>query len=109
MVIRHHSIKALCLSRFGTGTVLLLSIARAAGRRVLSASLVELVVEGVWLCYFWIFVREMPPKKDVKSEKGQQKSLEKQKLKIAEDKTFGLKNKNKSSKVQKCCASNAFV
>lgn len=43
----------------------------------------------------------MPPKKDTKSEKGQQKSLEKQKMKIAEDKTFGLKNKNKSKHVQK--------
>jgi hypothetical protein len=43
----------------------------------------------------------MPPKKDVKAEKGQQKALEKQKAKIAEDKTFGLKNKNKSKQVQK--------
>lgn len=44
----------------------------------------------------------MAPKKvDKKSEKGQLKSLEKQKAKVAEDKTFGLKNKNKSKSVQK--------
>ena len=43
----------------------------------------------------------MPPKKDAKSEKGQLKALEKAKQKAAEDKTFGLKNKNKSAKVQK--------
>lgn len=43
----------------------------------------------------------MPPKPDKKSEKGQQKSQEKMKQKVAEDKTFGLKNKNKSKVVQK--------
>lgn len=44
----------------------------------------------------------MPPKKkDVKSEKGQQKAEVKAKQKVAEDKTFGLKNKNKSRAVQK--------
>ena len=43
----------------------------------------------------------MPPKKDSKSEKGQLKALEREKAKIAEDKTFGLKNKNKSKQVQK--------
>ena len=44
-----------------------------------------------------------PPqkKKDTKSEKGQQKALEREKQKIIEDKTFGLKNKNKSKAVQK--------
>lgn len=44
----------------------------------------------------------MAPKKvDKKSERGQQKALEKEKVKIADDKTFGLKNKNKSKTVQK--------
>lgn len=45
----------------------------------------------------------MPPpkKKDTKSERGQQKALEREKQKIVEDKTFGLKNKNKSKAVQK--------
>ncbi|XP_026189944.1 zinc finger CCCH domain-containing protein 15 [Cyclospora cayetanensis] len=45
----------------------------------------------------------MPPakKKDAKSERGQQKALEKEKQKVIEDKTFGLKNKNKSKAVQK--------
>ncbi|KAF8821967.1 putative zinc finger (C-x8-C-x5-C-x3-H)-2 [Cardiosporidium cionae] len=46
----------------------------------------------------------MPPptkKKDSKEEKGERKAVEKQKQKIAEDKTFGLKNKNKSKTVQK--------
>lgn len=36
----------------------------------------------------------MPPKKDSK------KSEEKKKAKVVEDRTFGLKNKNKSKKVQ---------
>ncbi|CDR93998.1 hypothetical protein, conserved [Babesia bigemina] len=36
-----------------------------------------------------------------KQDRAQQKALEKQKQKIAEDKTFGLKNKNKSKSVQK--------
>lgn len=40
----------------------------------------------------------MPPKK---VDKGQQKAAEKIKQKIVEDKTFGLKNKNKSKSVQK--------
>eukprot|EP01071_Lankesteria_metandrocarpae_P009838 Lankesteria_metandrocarpae@DN5255_c0_g1_i1.p3 len=40
----------------------------------------------------------MGPKKD---ERGQQKAEEKRKVKVAEDKTFGLKNKNKSKAVQK--------
>lgn len=44
----------------------------------------------------------MPPKKqDAKSLKGQQRAAEKEKAKIVEDKTFGLKNKNKSKAVQK--------
>jgi hypothetical protein len=38
----------------------------------------------------------MPPKKG-----ESKKTLQKEKAKILEDKTFGLKNKNKSSKVQK--------
>lgn len=38
----------------------------------------------------------MPPKKDANAKKS-----EKEKLKIVEDKTFGLKNKNKSKSVQK--------
>ncbi|KAL8451792.1 hypothetical protein Emag_002615 [Eimeria magna] len=42
-----------------------------------------------------------PKKKDAKSERGQQKALEREKQKIIEDKTFGLKNKNKSKAVQK--------
>ncbi|KAL8438008.1 hypothetical protein Efla_003548 [Eimeria flavescens] len=42
-----------------------------------------------------------PKKKDTKSEKGQQKALEREKQKMIEDKTFGLKNKNKSKAVQK--------
>ncbi|KAL8270573.1 hypothetical protein Esti_005544 [Eimeria stiedai] len=42
-----------------------------------------------------------PKKKDAKSERGQQKALEREKQKIVEDKTFGLKNKNKSKAVQK--------
>ncbi|KAL8431304.1 hypothetical protein ACSSS7_005389 [Eimeria intestinalis] len=42
-----------------------------------------------------------PKKKDTKSERGQQKALEREKQKIIEDKTFGLKNKNKSKAVQK--------
>eukprot|EP00923_Selenidium_pygospionis_P007518 GHVN01012864.1.p2 GENE.GHVN01012864.1~~GHVN01012864.1.p2 ORF type:complete len:364 (+),score=107.25 GHVN01012864.1:1816-2907(+) len=43
----------------------------------------------------------MAPKKDVKSERGVAKAEEKAKQKVAEDKTFGLKNKNKSKAVQK--------
>ncbi|CUV04637.1 unnamed protein product [Cryptosporidium hominis] len=43
----------------------------------------------------------MPPKNQSKQERGQQRALEKQKQKIIEDKTFGLKNKNKSKSVQK--------
>ncbi|KAK6590970.1 hypothetical protein RS030_111828 [Cryptosporidium xiaoi] len=43
----------------------------------------------------------MPPKNQSKQERCQQKALERQKQKIIEDKTFGLKNKNKSKTVQK--------
>ncbi|EPR60241.1 putative zinc finger (C-x8-C-x5-C-x3-H)-2 [Toxoplasma gondii GT1] len=44
----------------------------------------------------------MPPKKkDAKAERGMQKAAEREKQKIVEDKTFGLKNKNKSKAVQK--------
>eukprot|EP00922_Rhytidocystis_sp_ex-Travisia-forbesii_P037777 GHVS01056274.1.p1 GENE.GHVS01056274.1~~GHVS01056274.1.p1 ORF type:complete len:352 (+),score=81.03 GHVS01056274.1:714-1769(+) len=43
----------------------------------------------------------MAPKKDPKSEKGQVKAEQKQKVKAVDDKTFGLKNKNKSKTVQK--------
>ncbi|EEA07598.1 uncharacterized protein CMU_005210 [Cryptosporidium muris RN66] len=43
----------------------------------------------------------MPPKGQAKADKGQKKLLEKQKQKLIEDKTFGLKNKNKSKSVQK--------
>ncbi|KAF7457991.1 putative zinc finger (C-x8-C-x5-C-x3-H)-2 [Cryptosporidium felis] len=43
----------------------------------------------------------MAPKNQSKQEKGQLRALEKQKQKIIEDKTFGLKNKNKSKSVQK--------
>jgi glycyl-tRNA synthetase (class II) len=42
----------------------------------------------------------MPPKKDGPSKK----TIEKKKEKMAEDKTFGLKNKNKSKAVQKYVA-----
>eukprot|EP01053_Blabericola_migrator_P001811 Blabericola_migrator_1__1810@NODE_1490_length_4432_cov_90_837801_g569_i3_p2_GENE_NODE_1490_length_4432_cov_90_837801_g569_i3NODE_1490_length_4432_cov_90_837801_g569_i3_p2_ORF_typecomplete_len370_score125_48DFRP_C/PF16543_5/1_8e04DFRP_C/PF16543_5/1_8e04DFRP_C/PF16543_5/8_9e23DFRP_C/PF16543_5/4_3e03zfCCCH_2/PF14608_6/0_0002zf_CCCH_4/PF18345_1/2_4e02zf_CCCH_4/PF18345_1/0_21zfCCCH_4/PF18044_1/0_29zfCCCH/PF00642_24/1_4zfCCCH_3/PF15663_5/2_6e03zfCCCH_3/PF15663_5/1_4e03zfCCCH_3/PF15663_5/0_37_NODE_1490 len=42
----------------------------------------------------------MPPK-PAKQDRAQQKAEEKRKAKIAEDKTFGLKNKNKSKTVQK--------
>jgi hypothetical protein len=41
----------------------------------------------------------MPPKKK-KQEEQSKKSLQKKKEKLLEDKTFGLKNKNKSAKVQ---------
>ena len=41
----------------------------------------------------------MPPKK--KDQKGPSaKTLQKEKAKVVEDKTFGLKNKNKSKAVQ---------
>ena len=40
----------------------------------------------------------MPPKKQQKGPSN--KTIEKEKKKIAEDKTFGLKNKNKSKVVQ---------
>ena len=46
----------------------------------------------------------MPPKKNApkKAEKGpSNKTINKEKAKIVEDKTFGLKNKNKSKVVQK--------
>nr|BAN64881.1 conserved hypothetical protein [Babesia bovis] len=38
---------------------------------------------------------------NTKQDRAQQKALEKQKQKLVEDKTFGLKNKNKSKSVQK--------
>lgn len=38
----------------------------------------------------------MPPK-----DKSSKKTIEKEKARIVEDKTFGLKNKNKSKKVEK--------
>lgn len=44
----------------------------------------------------------MPPKKQAA---GERKALEKKKDKVVEDKTFGLKNKNKSKVVQKFIAS----
>jgi len=44
----------------------------------------------------------MPPKK---AQTGEKKAQEKKKEKVAEDKTFGLKNKNKSKAVQKFIAS----
>ena len=40
----------------------------------------------------------MPPKKNQKGPSN--KTLEKEKKKVVEDKTFGLKNKNKSKVVQ---------
>ena len=43
----------------------------------------------------------MPPKaKKKKAEEQSKKALQKKKEKLLEDKTFGLKNKNKSAKVQ---------
>jgi hypothetical protein len=43
----------------------------------------------------------MPPKKAPKAEKGPSaKTINKEKAKVVEDKTFGLKNKNKSKQVQ---------
>jgi hypothetical protein len=44
----------------------------------------------------------MPPKK---AQSGEKKAVEKKKEKVADDKTFGLKNKNKSKAVQKYIAS----
>jgi hypothetical protein len=46
----------------------------------------------------------MPPKKN-KQEEQSKKALQKKKEKLLEDKTFGLKNKNKSSKVQQVSGS----
>ena len=43
-------------------------------------------------------IRSMPPKKQQKGPSN--KTLEKEKKKVVEDKTFGLKNKNKSKVVQ---------
>lgn len=40
----------------------------------------------------------MPPKKQPKGPSA--KTLQKEKMKVVEDKTFGLKNKNKSKVVQ---------
>lgn len=43
----------------------------------------------------------MPPKPNKKEPKGpSSKTLQKEKAKVVEDKTFGLKNKNKSKAVQ---------
>eukprot|EP00567_Pseudictyota_dubia_P016602 CAMPEP_0197451406 /NCGR_PEP_ID=MMETSP1175-20131217/28710_1 /TAXON_ID=1003142 /ORGANISM="Triceratium dubium, Strain CCMP147" /LENGTH=244 /DNA_ID=CAMNT_0042984111 /DNA_START=84 /DNA_END=815 /DNA_ORIENTATION=+ len=42
----------------------------------------------------------MPPKSKKKADAASKKALEKKKQKVIEDKTFGLKNKNKSKKVQ---------
>mmetsp|Transcript_36983 Transcript_36983/g.54306 ORF Transcript_36983/g.54306 Transcript_36983/m.54306 type:complete len:294 (-) Transcript_36983:491-1372(-) len=42
----------------------------------------------------------MPPKSKKKKDNESKKSLQKKKEKLLEDKTFGLKNKNKSKKVQ---------
>jgi len=42
--------------------------------------------------------RKEPIKKE---EKGSKKTTQKQQAKVIEDRTFGLKNKNKSTKVQK--------
>ena len=41
----------------------------------------------------------MPPKKKA-AEQASKKAMQKKKQQIVEDKTFGLKNKNKSKKVQ---------
>jgi hypothetical protein len=50
----------------------------------------------------------MPPKKK-KQEEQSKKALQKKKEKLLEDKTFGLKNKNKSSKVQQVSGSKWIV
>ena len=43
----------------------------------------------------------MPPKPGAKKDKGPSaKTIKKEKEKLVEDKTFGLKNKNKSKVVQ---------
>ena len=42
----------------------------------------------------------MPPKKKVEPKGPSAKTLNKEKQKVIEDKTFGLKNKNKSKVVQ---------
>ena len=47
----------------------------------------------------------MPPKPQKKQDKGPSaKTVKKEKEKLVEDKTFGLKNKNKSKVVQKYVA-----
>lgn len=43
----------------------------------------------------------MPPKKGAKGSQPSKKTVEKKKAKVVEDRTFGLKNKNKSKAVQK--------
>ena len=43
----------------------------------------------------------MPPKKQPKGPTA--KTLQKEKMKVVEDRTFGLKNKNKSKVVQNYC------
>jgi len=42
----------------------------------------------------------MPPKKKAAADGASKKTLQKKKQQIIEDKTFGIKNKNKSKKVQ---------
>ena len=42
----------------------------------------------------------MPPKKKAEQKGPSAKTLQKEKNKVIEDKTFGLKNKNKSKTVQ---------
>ena len=42
----------------------------------------------------------MPPKKKAQPEGPSNKSINKEKAKVIEDRTFGLKNKNKSKVVQ---------
>ena len=42
----------------------------------------------------------MPPKKKAEPKGPSAKTLNKEKQKVIEDKTFGLKNKNKSKQVQ---------
>ena len=43
----------------------------------------------------------MPPKKAAKATGPSTKTINKEKAKVVEDRTFGLKNKNKSKVVQK--------
>lgn len=54
-------------------------------------------VSSLFLFLFYFYFPYMAPKQDNSSKKAEAKA----KAKIIEDKTFGLKNKNKSSKVNK--------